>query len=117
MSDDDSVLDPRSQESMSSLIRDKKAEGRLYTRWKAKLEVSAVVLKRKGHTETAEYVETEIERIHHLPGTSDEVVFIQALIDQIRVRRLILAYCKQHDDLGDVIIHGSFGDSNPMGDA
>lgn len=114
------------QQRMSAVIRRMKAEGKTpygsrrctYTRQKIRLQMAAIALRNKGHLATADYMEAEMNRIQELHGLeSDILVYIQALSDQLRLCIDVWGYCKQHDDLADVVVHLAFGRANPMGTA
>lgn len=126
MSDNDTALDTHFQQRMSQLIRRMKANGTtpygsehcVYTRQKLQLEMAAIALRHKRHVDTATYMDAEMERIQSLPGLeSDILVYLQAMSDQIRLCLDVWSYCKEHDNLADVIVHLAFGRGNPVGTA
>lgn len=124
MSSNDADSDIQFQQRMSRLIGQMKAKGVtpygtetcVYTKQRMQLSMAAVALRDKGHIETADYMDAEMNRIQDAPGLeSDMLVYVQALADQIRLCFDVWNYCEGRDDLADVTVHLAFGWGGPTG--
>gem|GEM_PF-5032055 len=124
MNNNDVDPDVQFQQRMSRLIGQMKAKGVtpygtetcVYTKQRMQLSMAALALRDRGHIETADYMDAEMNRIQDTPGLgTDMLVYIQALVDQLRLCLDVWNYCEKHGDLADVTVYLAFGCGSPTG--
>ncbi len=83
--------------------------GCTYSRQKATLLTTAMLLKVKGHSQISDYMDSEIAKMDRIPKLDTEIDnYLRALSAQIKLSIEIWDYCEQNSDLADILPHLSF---------